>query len=156
METDAKNQPLVAHWGPNQPARSVGKPLIEKGIMNLALWIAAGVLAIIYVPAGTMALMTPKEKLAENPKFGGVAAFSAPAIKAIGGAEILGAAGVVLPQATGIAAIFTPIAATCLAALQCGAATLHFRRGEYQVLPINFTLIAVAAFLAVGRFAGWH
>ena len=47
--------------------------------------------------------------------------FSTPAVKAIGAAELLGAVGLILPLATGIAPILTPLAAVGLTVLMIGA-----------------------------------
>ena len=35
--------------------------------MNIAVWIASGLLAAAYLLAGGMTLLTPKERLAKNP-----------------------------------------------------------------------------------------
>ena len=58
----------------------------------------------------------------------------------------------ILPAWTGIAPILTPIAATGLALTMVLAATVHFRRKEYQMIGVNATLFAFAAFVAVMRF----
>ena len=66
---------------------------------------------------------------------------------------MLGAIGLILPQATGIAPILTPIAALGLVAVQVGAITVHVRRKETKVLPVNIVLLLLALFVAIGRFA---
>ena len=121
--------------------------------MNLALWIAAGLLAAAYLFAGLMKATQPKEKLAAN--MGWVEDFSPSTIRFIGVVEILGAIGLILPQATDIAPILTPIAATGLVIVQALAIRVHVRRGETQVLAANVVLLLLALFVAVGRFAGW-
>lgn len=122
--------------------------------MTIALWIVAGLLAAVYVGSGSMKLFTPHEKLASNPNMGWAGDFSPGAVKAIGAAEVLGAAGVILPEATGIAPVLTPLAAIGLVLVQLGAMATHARRKEYQALPINIALALLAAFVAVGRFVG--
>ncbi|MEV6645671.1 DoxX family protein [Amycolatopsis sp. NPDC051371] len=122
--------------------------------MDLALWIAAGLQAVLYVFAGGMKLATPREKLLENPNMGWTADFSGPAVKAIGGIEILAAIGLVLPWALDIAPVLTPLAATGLAIIQIGAIIVHGRRKETKALPMNVVLLVLAVFVAVGRFAG--
>ena len=80
--------------------------------MNIAVWIASGLLAAAYLFVGATKLLTPKERLAENPSMAGAAeAFSATSIKLIGGVEVAGALGLILPWLTGIAPILTPAAA---------------------------------------------
>jgi hypothetical protein len=122
--------------------------------VNIARWIAAGFQAALYVFAGGMKLATPREKLLENPNMGWTADFSAAAVKGIGAVEILGAIGLILPQALDIAPVLTPLAATGLAVIQVGAIIVHGRRKETKALPMNVVLLVLAAFVAVGRFAG--
>lgn len=79
--------------------------------------------------------------------------FSGSTVKLTGGLEILGAIGLVLPWLTDIAPILTPLAAVGLAALvQVGALAVHARRRETKVLPISIVLLAIALFIAIGRF----
>lgn len=122
--------------------------------MNVVLWIVAGVLAALYLVAGGTKLATPREKLLENPNMGWTGDFSAGAVKGIGAVEILGALGLILPWAFGIATVLTPLAATGLAIVQIGAIVVHARRKETKPLPMNAVLLVLAAFVAIGRFAG--
>ena len=121
--------------------------------MNLALWIVAGILAAVYLGTGITKLAYSREKL--HPQMPWVDDFSTTTVKLIGVAEVLGAVGLVVPEATGIAEVLTPVAATCLAALQVGAVTVHVRRHELDNLGLNIFLFLAAAFVAVGRLAGW-
>ncbi|MEV5716583.1 DoxX family protein [Amycolatopsis mediterranei] len=122
--------------------------------MNVVLWIAAGLLAVMYLFAGGMKLATPREKLLENPNMGWATDFSAAAVKGIGAVEVLGALGLILPRALDIAPVLTPLAATGLVLVQAGAIVVHARRKETKALPMNVVLLVLAAFVAVGRFAG--
>jgi hypothetical protein len=122
--------------------------------VNVVLWIAAGLLAVLYLGAGGMKLATPREKLLENPNMGWTADFPAAAIKGIGAIEIVGAIGLILPWALDIAPVLTPLAAAGLAIVQIGAIIVHARRKETKALPMNVVLLVLAAFVAVGRFAG--
>jgi hypothetical protein len=123
--------------------------------MNLALWIAAGLLAALSAAAGVNKLVNPQAKLLENPQMGWAAHFSQGQIRLIATAELAGALGVLLPQAAGKAEWLTPLAAVGLAGLQAGALVTHLRRGEKQIALLNVALIALALFVAVGRLAGW-
>ena len=119
--------------------------------MNLVLWIIAGLLAAAFAAAGLMKLGQPKAKLAAS----GMAwteDFSDGQVKGIGAVEVLGAIGLVLPAATGIAAFLTPLAAAGLAVTMVGAAITHLRRGEGSMVPINVVLGGLALFVAVMRF----
>lgn len=118
--------------------------------MNITLWIVAAVLAVVFFMAGLMKATQPKEKLAAN--MGWVEDFSAGTVKFIGVVEMLGALGLILPAAFGIAPILTPLAATGLAITMVLAAVVHARRKESQMIVVNVVLLALAAFVAVMRF----
>lgn len=120
--------------------------------MNLTLWIIAGLLAAVFLVAGANKLFIPQEKLAKAPGGGWVLEFSASFVKALGAVEILGAVGLILPALVGIAPILVPLAAVGLALIMVGAATVEFRRHEYKHMLLNLTYLALAAFVAWGRF----
>ncbi|OBC01662.1 hypothetical protein A5784_18320 [Mycobacterium sp. 852013-50091_SCH5140682] len=120
--------------------------------MNIAVGIASGLLAAAYLFIGGTKLLKSKEQLAENASTAGAAeALSATSIKLIGGVEVAGALGLVLPWLTGIARILTPAAAVGLALVQVGAAVFHGRRAEYKQWPVNAVFLAVAVFIAAAR-----
>lgn len=117
--------------------------------MDIALWIAAGLLALAFLGAGTMKVIRGKEQLAAS----GLAwteDFSAPMVKTIGTLEVLGALGLILPALTGILPVLVPVAALGLAATMAGAIVVHLRRREPFIPPA--VLLVLAAFVAVGRF----
>lgn len=118
--------------------------------MQVFLWIVAGLLAVAFLGAGATKLSQPREKLAGSMAW--VEDFNAPMIKLIGGLEVLGALGLILPAATGVAPILTPLAATGLGLVMIGAIVTHLRRREYQVIVVNAMLLVLAAVLAWGRF----
>ena len=119
--------------------------------MNVVLWIVAGVLAAAFLGAGLMKLGQPKKKLADS-GMGWTEDFSDGAVKGIGVLEVLGALGLILPAALDILPILVPIAATGLALVMLGAAITHARRKESQMIVVNVVLLALAAFVAWGRF----
>jgi uncharacterized membrane protein YphA (DoxX/SURF4 family) len=119
--------------------------------MDTVLWIIAGLLALAFGAAGLMKLTQPKAKLASS----GMAwteDFSDGQVKGIGTVEVLGAIGLILPAALGIAEILTPLAAAGLALTMVGAAITHIRRGEGKSVPINVILGGLALFVAIMRF----
>ena len=120
--------------------------------MNVALWIVSGILIVAYLGAGGMKLALPKKKLAENPNLAFAADMSDGSIKSIGGLEVLGAIGLILPWLTGIAMVLTPLAGVGLAVVQLGAFVFHGRRKEFKQWPANILLFVLAAFAAYGRF----
>jgi uncharacterized membrane protein YphA (DoxX/SURF4 family) len=119
--------------------------------MNLALWIVAIVLAVVFAGSGLMKQLVPKDKLAAAGQ-GWAQDYSQGSIRLIGLAEILGAIGIVLPAAVHIAPILVPLAAVGLALVMVGAAVVHARRGESMNVAVNVVLIALAIFVAWGRF----
>ena len=118
--------------------------------MNIVLWIIQGLLAVAFIMAGIMKLSQPVEKLKSNMAW--AEDISPTNIKLIGLLELLGGIGVVLPQATGILPWLTPLAAVGLAATMIGALFFHLRRKEMTSLPVNVVLLALAIFVAYGRF----
>ena len=57
--------------------------------MNIALWIIAALLALVFLASGALKLILPKEKIAATSAGGWVEDFSAGSIKAIGILEVL-------------------------------------------------------------------
>lgn len=68
--------------------------------MNIALWIASGLLAFAMLAAGGTKLFVPRVKLLD--KMGWAASWSDGRVKLLGLAQLLGAIGVIVPHATGI------------------------------------------------------
>jgi DoxX-like family len=120
--------------------------------MDLALWITAGLLAAVFLFAGSTKLFLSREQLAEAPGGGWVLDFSAGFVKALGAVEILGAVGLVLPALFGIAPVLVPLAAVGLATIMVGAAIVTYRRRESTHVLVDVTYLAMAVFVAFGRF----
>ncbi len=97
--------------------------------MTVALWIVNGLLALAFAGAGVMKLVRPREALRTS-GLAWVEDFSPAAVKLVGLAELLGALGLVLPIATGIAPVLAPVAAAALAVTMVGAVVVHVRRRE--------------------------
>ncbi|MFE9449728.1 DoxX family protein [Streptomyces sp. NPDC006739] len=57
-----------------------------------------------------------------------------------------------LPAATGIAVVLTPLAAVGLAVVMVLAGAFHIRRGEYSAIGLNAVLLALSVVVAWGRF----
>jgi uncharacterized membrane protein len=118
--------------------------------MNIALWIVQAVLAAMFGIAGVTKSTQPKDKL--EPKLPWAEDFSAGTVRLIGIAELAGALGLILPAATGIVPVLTPLAATGLAVVMVLAALTHVRRKEPGAVAFNAVLFLLAAFVAWGRF----
>lgn len=118
--------------------------------MNTALWIVQILLGLVFGMAGITKITQPKEKLKNMMAW--VEDFQPQIVKLIGTLELLAAIGLILPALTGILPILTPLAAAGLVLVMLGAVVTHLRRGEPQVIVINLVLLALAAFIAYGRF----
>ena len=119
--------------------------------MDLALWIVAIVLAVVFAASGLLKQFVPKDKLVTSGQ-GWAHDFSPTSIRLIGLAEILGAIGLVLPAAVHVAPILVPLAAVGLALVMAGAAAVHARRKEAPMVAMNAVLLVLAVFVAWGRF----
>ena len=122
--------------------------------MYLTLWIVAGLLAAVFLFAGANKLFIPRENLAKAPGGGWVNDFSAGFVKDLEAVEILGAVGLVLPALLDIAPVLVPLAALGLGLIMIGAAIMEFRRQEFKHVLLNLIYLALAAFVAWGRFFG--
>ncbi|GAA3307995.1 DoxX family protein [Nonomuraea dietziae] len=94
----------------------------------------------------------PKEKLAAVHGGGWTADASVGFVKTLGVLELLAAAGLILPATLGIAPVLVPVTAVCWILLMAGAMITHGRRGESAFVVLNLVYLAVAAFIAWGRF----
>ncbi|HSK89854.1 MAG TPA: DoxX family protein [Euzebyales bacterium] len=121
--------------------------------MNLTLWIIAGLLAVAYLAGGGGKLIMPKEKIAAvGPSARWVEDFSAGGVKAIGALEVLAAMGLILPAALGIAPVLVPLAAVGLVLIMVGAVITRLRRHEVKLMVVDLVYLALAGFVAWGRF----
>lgn len=121
--------------------------------MNIALWIAQGLLAVLYGMVGMMKAFMPA-KVRANPQMTWAHDQPDAFIRFVGTSELLGAVGLILPLATGILPWLTPLAGVGLALIQVLAIfTVHLPKKEFQVLPVNVVLLVLSVFVAYGRFA---
>jgi uncharacterized membrane protein YphA (DoxX/SURF4 family) len=118
--------------------------------VNIVLWIFAGVLAAVFLLAGTMKVAAPKEKLLSTMAW--AKTWPEPRLKALGAVEVLGAIGLILPRALDIAPVLTPIAAVGCAIVMFGATIVHTRMKDYAGLAMPSLLLILAVVVAAGRF----
>lgn len=121
--------------------------------MEIALWALQVILALAIGGAGAVKLAKTKEELA--PRMAYVESFTAGQVKAIGAIEVAAGLGVVLPAATGILPVLTPIAAVGIVLIMIGAMITHIVRKEPASIVVNIVLAAAAAFVAWGRFGDY-
>jgi hypothetical protein len=119
--------------------------------VDVTLWIVQGALAAFFGSGGVVKVVRPSTRLHDS-GLTWVEDFPDGAVKAIGGLEVLAAIGLVLPAATGIAPVLTPLAAVGLVLVMAGATVVHVRRGELPFTGVTLALLAVAALVAWGRF----
>jgi uncharacterized membrane protein YphA (DoxX/SURF4 family) len=119
--------------------------------MEAATWIAQVVLATVFAFAGALKLTQPREKLVSLGQ-GWVEEFDDRRVKSIGVLEVLTAIGLILPAALDVVPTLTAVAAVGAVLLMLGAAATHVRRREFDKLPLNVALAALAVFVAAMRF----
>ena len=120
--------------------------------MNIAVWIAQGLLAAVYLMVGSMKSFQPS-KVRENPRMTWAHARPDNYIRFVGITEVLGALGLILPMATGILPWLTVLAAIGLTLVQLLAIfTEHLPKKEYDVIPLNVVLLVLSAFVVIGRW----
>ncbi len=122
----------------------------QRNWWSIGLWVAQVVLALMFGMAGVMKLMTPMDALATQMAWVGESPELL--VRFIAVAEIAGALGMILPAATRIMPFLTPLAGVGFAVIQVLAMGVHLMRGELGVLPINLVLLALALFVAWGRW----
>jgi len=123
--------------------------------MNIALWVLQVLLAVINAVHGwlfaTWTPATEKRFLERRP--GTKPLQLSPGFRTfIGLAELLAAAGLILPMATGIMPILTPLAALGFAIIMAGAVDFHLRRGERSNAIGSAAISAVSLFVAYMRW----
>jgi uncharacterized membrane protein YphA (DoxX/SURF4 family) len=115
--------------------------------MKVVLWVVSALLAVVFVLIGGLKLVTPTADLAASSQGVPVAL-----MRVAGATEVLGALGLILPAATRIVPILTPVAATGLALQMIGAVITNIAVGAYTAIPMAVVLMLVAAWIAWLRF----
>jgi hypothetical protein len=105
----------------------------------------------MFLAVGAMKATQPIAVLVDT--LGWPAAVPAALVRVIGVAELLGALGLILPAATRVKPMLTPLAGVGLAMVMLLATIFHISHGELGALPIPLVLGGLAAFVAWGRAA---
>lgn len=117
--------------------------------MNMLLWIMQVLFGIYFITFGVIHFVLPPGLPASMSWMyelsSGLHFFS-------GIAEILGGLGLILPGVTRIQTRLTPLAGAGIVVLMIGAIVWHMQRGEFQNIGLNLVLLAVAAWIAYGRW----
>ena len=119
--------------------------------MNLALWIAQGLLAALFLFAGGTKLIFPLDVLAS---MGSPNQIPLPGwfIRLTGVVEVLGALGLILPGLLRIRPELTALAAAGLMIVMIGAVGFTVASGEIGAAVIPLVVGVLAAFVAYGRW----
>ena len=118
--------------------------------MNLVLWILQVLVALAFLLSGGAKLFTPIPQLSKRLEW--TAQAPAALVRFIGLAEVLGAIGLILPAATGIAPWLTVAAAIGLVVVMLLAAAFHVRRTEFDRIAPSIVLLLLALIIAFGRW----
>jgi len=113
---------------------------------NVTLWVIQGLLAALFLFAGSMKLILPIEAMAGPVELPGWF------LRFIGVAEVTGAIGLIVPWLTRIQPRLTPVAAAGLVAIMTGA-TVVTAIGGPAGAAVPFVVGVLAATVARGR---WH
>lgn len=117
--------------------------------INITLWIAQGLLAVMFIMAGIMKATQPIEALAESLPW--VTSTPLGLVRFIGISELLGGLGLLIPSIFRFKPFLTVWAALGLALVMVLAAGFHASRGEFSNIGMNIVLFGLALFIAWGR-----
>jgi len=137
-------QPATGSQGP----AATNNPTSSRSL-HTGLWVAQGLLALVFGMAGAFKLLTPIADLAS--KMSWVQDTSPALVRFIAVSELAGALGLILPSATRIAPKLTGLAAIGLLVIMVLGAGVHLMHGEASRLPGNLLLGSLAGFIAWGR-----
>ena len=112
---------------------------------NVTLWVIQGLLAALFLFAGSMKLILPIEAMA------GPVSLPGWFLRFIGVAEVTGAIGLILPWLTRIQPRLTPVAASGLVIIMSGATVITVIGGPAATATVPFVVGVLAATVAYGR-----
>ena len=114
---------------------------------NVLLWTVQGLLAALFLFAGTTKLVLPLEQMA------GPVALPGFLLRLIGVVEVLGAIGLIVPWLVRIRPALTPLAAAGLVIIMTGATVITIMGGSVAQAVVPFAIGLLAATVAYGRSA---
>ena len=118
--------------------------------LNIGLWVAQALLALVFIGTGVFKLVTPIATLAGMWPWAGEYPVL---VRLTGILDLCGGIGIVLPALTRIRPRLTVLAALGCAALMAGAIVFHLSRGEGANTPFNVVMLVLALFVWWGRRA---
>ncbi|WP_129113719.1 DoxX family protein [Halegenticoccus tardaugens] len=120
----------------------------QTSIRHAVLWLVQGVLALVFLFAGSVKLVTPVEVLLAQMPVPLPGLF----VQFVGVAEVLGAFGLILPGLLRIREGLTPLAAAGLVIIMIGATVLTLVGGGGTLALFPLVVGLLAAFVAYGRW----
>ena len=117
--------------------------------MNIALWVVQGLLALLFLMAGSMKAFTPLATMRQKMTWAND--FPAAFVRFLGVAELLGAIGLIAPAITGIQSWLTVAAAIGFVVVMVSAFVFHTSHREFQTIGIPLVLMLLAVFVVLGR-----
>lgn len=121
--------------------------------MDTALWVCQALLAVLFLASGSAKISMSRERLLATGQ-SGIAPFPMPVVRLAAACELLAVVGLILPQASGVFPVLTPLAAVGLSAVMVGAAGSHLHLREARTAAVNVVILLVCVFVAVARFTG--
>jgi len=129
--------------------------------MNAFLWVVQALLAALFLLSGSLKSTWSKDRLVASGQTG-VAPFPLPVLRFAAVCELFAAAGLILPRATGIAPVLTPVAAAGLCCVMVGAISSHSfllrrdiaaGRGKREAVNVVATSVicGLCLLVAIGR-----
>ncbi len=115
--------------------------------MKVTAWVVSALPALVFLFAGGMKLLTPAAVMEQMSQGVPVAM-----MRIAGAAEVLAALGLILPAATRIVPVPTPLAAGGLVAVMLDATVTNIVIGVYPVAVRTVVLGLLAGFVACARF----
>ena len=125
--------------------------------MDTILWILQGILAVVFLGSGIAKSTMSRERMIATGQTG-IALFPMPVVRVTAASELLAAAGLLLPWATGVAPWLTPTAAAGLCVVMVGAAWSHFQAARAPERRRERPVLRRGLAVAIGRLArsdGW-
>jgi uncharacterized membrane protein YphA (DoxX/SURF4 family) len=110
------------------------------------LWIIQGLLALVFLFAGAMKFIIPIAEMTKQVPLPGLF------LRFIGGAEVLGAIGLILPGLLRIRPGLTPLAAAGLSIITVGATVVTLMTGGGATALIPLVVALLSAFVAYSRW----
>jgi uncharacterized membrane protein YphA (DoxX/SURF4 family) len=117
--------------------------------INVLLWVAQVLIAVMFIMSGYLKFMTPIPELAKMMPWTGQLPVGF--VRFIGVVDFTGGVGILLPALTRIQPRLTVLAALGCTVLQILALLFHLSRGEANVTPLNIVLLTLSVFVLWGR-----